>query len=433
MNRIQAIVSENLQTNVWLIPSALCAASMGLAWAVLAIEQFFKPELLGFTPGALSVAAARQIHGVIASSVFSIAGVTFSVTMVALSLTSGQYGPKVIRSYLEDSRSKFTLGLFLGTGLYSLSCLSSYETSDQPYLSVTVALGLTLLSLAGFIQFIHHTATDLQADKIVERIGCELSNSLTEFSGSSTRRQHCDDLLAWRRFSRGKRVTIFASSLSGYVQTVDYDAIMQWCEANNASVQVRVRAGDFILPGSCLLKLHSNAQDAGNTVNVNKFFLLGPIRTSVQDPEYPITQLNQLAARALSPGINDPGTAITCVHGLAKGLAEVIDHDLPGKVVLDNAGTPRLLLRLTDFPGIVKAIYAPLRQMAHSEISVLISVLDSLVRLAALTTRVERLATLQRHADLLWTEIDKDQKATHDLADIAQRYNRLKKLTGRFP
>ena len=152
----------------------------------------------------------------------------------------------------------------------------------------------------------------------------------------------------------------------------------------------------------------------------------------MQDPEYPITQLNQLAARALSPGINDPGTAISCVDAFSLALAQIIDRDMPGCVFLDPDAKARLLMRTTGFKGVLKAVYAPLRQFANTDVAVTVSLFESLCRLAELTTRERRLVMLGMHGDLIWDGLEDGGFTDYDLRDIRQRYKRLQILVKRF-
>ena len=198
---------------------------------------------------------------------------------------------------------------------------------------------------------------------------------------------------------------------------------------------MRVRAGDFILQGNCLAKLYGSAsvlQELDVGAAIRSFVRTGAMRTPVQDPEYPITQLNQLTARALSPGINDPGTAITAIDWFSLAVAHIADRDMPGKVFMDQSGTPRLLARFTDYAGIMKAFYAPARQFARGNIPVLIALLESLNRLADLTTMRDRLAIIARHGQELSNVVECDRHTGYDLTGFRQRHARLTMLTSRL-
>ena len=424
---------NRLNTSIWFIPVCISIASFTLGLLMLLLERHIIDLSADLQTFAMPVESARQVLSVIAGSIISVGGVSFSVTMVALTLTSGQYGPKVLRHFLEDNSSKVSLGLFLGTYVYALVVLTGYSETDKPLITVLTALLLALFAVVGFIRFIHRTATDLQADEIVESIGQRLRSSLVELTSESTRHGRSCDVAAWRRGARGKQPHLIATDNQGYVQAIDYRELAKWCMEHNCRMQVRVRAGDFLVSGICIFKVYgcpANSIEAAFDL-LNSHVITGPVRTPVQDPEYPITQLNQLAARALSPGINDPGTAISCVDSFCLALAYIVDRDLPGSVFMDDKEEPRLLLRHTNFDGIMKAVFAQLRQFAKSEVSVVVSLLDALCRLAQLTTRRDRLQLLGLHGDLIWEDIDGLALAAYDLRDISQRHKRLQRLVQR--
>lgn len=425
---------SRLAAGIWFIPIALCMASLLLGVLMLGLDRHMTTLFSGMHMFALPVDSARQVLSVIAGSVIGVGGVSFSVTMVALTLTSGQYGPKVLRHFLEDNDSKFSLGLFLGAYVYSLVVLTGYIETDQPHLSVLTGLLYALIAVMGFIRFIHRTATDLQADQIVERIGKRLLDALQQLVDQADDSGRTTDVGRWRRAARGHEAALVARSGQGYVQTIDYAGLVAWCVEHDCALQVRIRAGDFVVDGVCAFKVYGCRADAlaASVTELNRFIVTGPVRTPIQDPEYPVTQLNQLAARALSPGINDPGTAISCVDAFSLALARIIDREIPGCVFVDEGGKARLLIRFTSFEGILKAVYAQLRQFASSDVAVTVSLFESLCRLAELTTRERRLALLGMHGALIWDGLEDQGFTEYDLRDIRQRHKRLQVLTNRF-
>lgn len=425
---------KRISAGIWFIPIALCLASLLLGVLMLGLDRHMTTLFSDMRMFALSVDSARQVLSVIAGSVISVGGVSFSVTMVALTLTSGQYGPKVLRHFLEDNDSKISLGLFLGAFVYSLVVLTGYIETDRPHLTVLTGLLYALIAVMGFIRFIHRTATDLQADQIVERIGKRLENALAELGGLAGDDSRSNDVIHWRRLARGHDPAIIAQAGRGYVQTIDYTGLASWCKQHDCCMQIRIRAGDFVVDGVCAFKVYGCQPEVlhHSVDELNRYVVTGPVRTSMQDPEYPITQLNQLAARALSPGINDPGTAISCVDAFSLALAQIIDRDMPGCVFADADTKARLLLRCTGFEGILKAVYAPLRQFANADVAVSVSLFESLCRLAELTTRERRLAMLGMHGDLIWDGLEDRGFTEYDMRDIRQRYKRLQILTQRF-
>ncbi len=425
---------ERVQTSIWIIPALLCVACVMLALLLLWVDRDLMRLLSEDNLLRISPASARHVLGVIAGAVLSVGGVVFSVTMVALTLTSGQYGPKIIRRFLGDHDSKITLGLFMGTSLYCLVTIAGFRDADTPGTTVVAALVLTIAALAGFIRFIHHTATDLQADQIIERICGDLQKLLRRLVGKEHYRDRVGDTLAWRRRARGTRPLEIGADTTGYVQAVDYPMLVRWCAQQDCVCHLRIRAGDFLLRGRCFVKLYGCDREPGEERLhlLRRCFSTGPIRTPVQDPEYPITQLHQLAARALSPGINDPGTAVTCLDWYTMAVAEIVDRDLPGRVFLDPDHQPRVLARITDFSSMLNAFFAPLRQFARQDAQVLAAIYDSLTGLAELTSMPGRLQQLAGHGQALWKVIPRDYFLDEDLRGIRQRREKLLTLTGRL-
>lgn len=434
LHHIVPQLRERIATSIWFIPLVLCAICLASGLALSWADNNLSPPQWFFQQASIPVTAARQVLATIAGALLGIGGVVFSVTMVALTLTSGQYGPKLLRQYLSDSHAKISMGLFIGTSLYCLLAMSSYRVAETPGYTLSGALLLTLLSLIAFIAFIHNTATDLQADQIIQRLGRDLSQALHDLATPERPERRSRDTAAWRRRARGKSRCSIGSAQSGYVQAIDYQGILEWCVDRDYCVLLRVRAGDFLLQGSCVAAVFGRAADANADDLLEfqqRFISTGPVRTPIQDPEYPITQLNQLINRALSPGINDPGTAITCIDWYSKALSEIIDSDLPGTVFVDAQSTPRIMARLSDLRGLVRAFYAPVRQCSRENVPVLVNLLESLERLAAVTRRPDRLALIAEEGDCLLDTINRDQYVAHDQRTLNHRYRKLQRTCNR--
>ncbi len=431
MNSKLAYLRERAASSIWIIPLGLCAICALLGVLMLWLDRQLGTHFSYFKTYAMPLDSARQVLGVVAGSVINVGGVAFSVTMVALTLTSGQYGPKVLRAFLQDNASKLSLGLFLGTFVYTLVILTTFADTDRPRLTVFAALVLAFAALIAFVRFIHRTSTNLQADKIINRIGKQLQGGLADLVKDGDETDRVRQTLPWRRAARSRDAALIATGDQGYVQTIDYQGLVSWCEQNDCMLQVRLRAGDLVLKGMALFKLYGQLdQDPERVVDtLNKYVIIGAMRTPFEDVEHSVAQLNQIAARALSPGINDPGTAITCIDWFGVAVAQVIDLEFPGCVMVDAERRPRLLIRTPTFAGIMKAIYAPLRQYGRGDMPVIVRLLESFCQLAELTYRRDRLELLATHGDLVRGEALEDVQSSYDFRDVRQRHRKLIALT----
>ena len=427
-----AYLRDKLDTSIWFIPLSLCIASTLLSIVMLWFDRHYANTLPILLTYGRDLNSARQILSVVAGSTISVGGVAFSVTMVALTLTSGQYGPKMLRNFLEHKTSKVTLGMFLATFVYALISLTGIRADDQLQVTLIAALLLAFTTLTGFIRFIHQTATELQADAIIHRIGNNLETGLSQLVQDHESPHRDRSTFHWRRLARLRKPVAIASNRQGYVQSVNYQGLCEWCLENNSLLEVRVKAGDFIIDRLPLFKLYpsKDCQSPENSVeDLNELIFTGPMRTPLQDPEYPITQINQLAARALSPGINDPATAITCIDWFTLAMGRIVDSEIPGCVFLDREHVPRVIARVSYFEGLMKTIFAPMRLHAGSDMAVTARLMKSLYNLAVLTRRADRLAVIAQHARLLWATIEGQNLLQYDTRDIKRYYEKLQHIT----
>lgn len=427
---------EWARTQFWLIPTALCGVALIAAVGALYLDENFSASpALQFLPAlALDSDAARSLMGILATSVIGVAGVSFSITMVALSLTSGQYGPKVIRHFLASTSSKISLGLFFSTALFALTVFIGLEPHTVPKLSVMLAMLLAGLALIEFMRFIHRTTSDLQADEIIQRLGLGLRSDLQSVvatSKSDCARAQASDSLSWRRQARErKRVRLMARS-HGYVQTIDYANLVATLEELDLVALLRIKPGGFVVPGQHLLTVwHTGSQGpyADSCEQLIANIVTGEIRTAADDPEYPMTQIQQIAARALSPGINDPGTAISCVDSLTLALSEVVDKDFRSPVFVDSQEQPRLLIPEINFATLLHSALSSPRRLSSGNLPVAECLMHSIMRLMELTQRTARLQLLKQQAQLLFTASESGDFADKDLSTLRRQYKKICRL-----
>lgn len=184
MGGVDNQVRDRLRNSYWFIPSIMLIASAGLAWATINIDQVSNPEdlpVLGPFLYSGGTDGAREVLGTIASSMITVAGVVFSITIVSLQLASTQFGPRILANFVRDRTQQATLGTFVSGFLYSLLVLRVIRTdapSSVPHLSVTVAVVLAVAGLSVLIYFIHRVATMIQAPNLVDSIADELRISM---------------------------------------------------------------------------------------------------------------------------------------------------------------------------------------------------------------------------------------------------------------
>ena len=318
---------EALRTTFWVIPTLLVIAACALFAVTYEVDlaAYHQEIALPWWVITGSADAGRQVLIAIAAAIITTVGVVFSITILALTLASQQFGPRMMRNFIRDLGNQMTLGVFVATFVYSVLALGSISGNFVPHLSVTVAEALLLVDLGVLIYFIHHIAKSIQLPEVIAGIARDLSRAIdAEFpehvgDGQRARDDLADaaalaDLLA----QPGAVVT---AKHSGYLQFVGYAKLVEIAESSDAVIRLAHRPGHFVVAHRPLATVWpADAADAVAAA-LEKRHVTGPHRTLTQDPVFAIDQLVEIAIRALSPAVNDTFTALTCIDWLSDGLS----------------------------------------------------------------------------------------------------------------
>lgn len=368
----------------------------------------------GYSGGA---EGARALLSAIASSNIGVAGTTFSITIAALTLASGQMGPRLLRNFIRDARNQTVLGIFLGTFAYALMVLRTVRTVEEnpfvPHLAITGALVLALVAVGTLVWFVHHIATSINIETVVDAVQQELCRAIAA---------HTRDKPGAARPAGAPSGRAVAATAGGYVQAMEADALADWAHENRVTVTLRVRPGDYVPSGYPVAFLSASID--GAEAAILDAVTLGRRPAALQDPEYSIRQLVEIAVRALSPGINDPFTAGSVVDHLGDALCRIAPRHLPTGVVL-REGRPVLVHPVTDYDGLCDAMFHMIRQNAAGSVHVLGRMLDVLARVVEVERRADRAAELARHAGLVIAAARRDVADPSDLADLEDRHRRF--------
>ncbi len=434
--KIQNVI-YSLRQSFWLIPALMTGAAILLSFMTIGIDHLalrrHDGQLWWFYSGGPD--GARTILSVIAGSMITIAGVVFSITIVVLSLASTQFGPRLIRNFMNVRANQMVLGTFVATFTYGIIVLRTVNATVEQYFvpnfSVMVAIIMSLLSLGVMIFFIHSIAESIQAQHILARIRSDLESAVDRLFPEKL--DHEQDLpqTSVRREYRtpigSDRDTCPVKAMrSGYLRSTDYDALMGIALENSLIIHVAYRPGDFITRGSTLVTVRpGRLVDESLSKKINAIFIMGPERTLEQDVEFAISQLVEVAVRALSPGINDPITAITCIDWLGAALCQMANRKLSASHVYDEKHQLRLICKPFSYEGMVNAAFNMIRQNSQSVPAVSIHLLETIATIAAQVRRKEDISALMRQADMVVRGCAARLSAGDDRKDLERRYDTL--------
>ncbi len=414
---------ETLGDLFWIRPALLVLGGVLLGQPMVLAEQAGL-KLPGVPHGWVYTggeAGARSLLGAVASSTIGVAGTTFSITVAALSLASGQMGPRLLRNFVRDRGNQAALGIFLGTFAYALVVLRTVRSVEEqafvPHLGVTTALLLALLCVSTLVWFVHHVATGINVETVIDVVHAELSEAIRRLDPAG--RVAIADPVP----PRGVPVTLDGR---GYLRAVDEDALAVWAGERGAVVVLLVRPGAYLFPGAPVAEVIGGpgGDDAGGAIR--DAFSVGSRQAAAQDLEFAVRQLVEIGLRALSPGINDPFTAIAVVDRLGAALCEIAPRDLP-RAAVGRGGRVVLHRQVTDYAGLCDAMFHMIRQNASASPAVLIRLVETIHRVIAVETRLERRAELLRHAALA---VAAGRIGIGDPADVAALERRAAMVPG---
>jgi uncharacterized membrane protein len=403
---------DRLRSSFWFVPTLMAAAAASMAIACVALDEmvtlrWLRAQGWAYTGGA---EGASLVLSTIAGSMITIAGVVFSMTLVALSLASSQLGPRLLRNFMRDRVNQVVLGTFIATFVYCLLVLRTIRHAEDatfvPHLAVTLGVLFALASLGVLIYFIHHVAVSIQADEVIARVGAELIDTIDGQVGKVAddpppRHQEARARpLFPPEFDRLARPV--PAARDGYLQIVDVDALVQLAAREDLLLRLERRPGQYVVKGQPLVMLAPGARLADElAARINGAVVLGSQRTPTQDIEFAVHQLVEIAIRALSPGINDSFTAFACIDRLGSGLSHLAQLELPPPFHFDGEGRLRVLAPKQSFADVADAAFNQIRQSARANPAVAIRLLETIEAIAGVIAAADDRAALRRHAEMI--------------------------------
>lgn len=426
---------DNLQSGYWFIPTIIASGFVVLSVICPWLDAQFPGagEWMSHRGYLTDPQAARTILSVIAASAITVAGVVFSITMVVLATMSAQFGPRLLPNFMRQDSTKLVMGGFIGTFVYCMLILSllsgTGENESVPKMAVLVGLFFGILSFGLLIYFIHRVARFIQAPCILNDVAARLRNNILAYfpeRAHETGSKAGDDGEPF-----GDDGTALCLDQEGYLQVVDMEALMEWAVKREAAVRLVVRPGDFVIPDQTVLRVRGKASlPETDRASLRSAFVVGVSRTDTQDVEFAVNQLVEVAVRALSPGINDPYTAINCIDHLSGVLALLAGRGLPASLRHDDEGRARIWAKNHSYAGILDLIFHPLRQHGKSMAVVAIRLMEVMVTLAERPLPESFRDALARHARLLHEDVQQSFSQKSDRDDFEKRHRRFLALLG---
>ena len=409
---------DSLRTSFWFVPTLMAIGGAALTGLSLLMEWVTanRPGSVPWFVYVSGVQDARDITSTLLSSMMTMASLVFSITMVVLTLAAGQFGPRLVRNFMAAGATQLVLGTFIMTIVHCLLALSAigwHEGQEQmPFFTVTVAIVLSLISVGLLVLHLHVLARSIMSETVIARVGRELDATVDGFGELEPEQSDPDALLPEDFYDRA---FFCGPGSTGYVRAIDFARLVAIAEEADVLVGLTFRPGDFVIQKGGAIGIYPAERASADIAEaVADTIALGAHRTPVQDPDFSVRHLIEIAVRALSPGINDPYTAISVVNQLSGSLARLFGRDLPDAVVRDEGGTVRVICPRPTYASLVAAAFDQIRQSGAAMPVVMIHLVQAIERMAPHVRAEEQQRAL---ADQLEQIVETARRAVPDAAD----------------
>lgn len=404
------VIWESITTSFWFIPVLMMLVSLALCYSCLSLlDRAILPDAIRPLMPMVTSTGVQTLVSTVATAMITATSIAFSMTLVALTLASNQFGPRLIRNFMDDKSTQSVLGILVSTFLFCLLSLHHLSSIASNQDAISLLAGVTvffaIIDCITIVYFIHHVSTSIQADQVIARCFnafCDDIDNLLPKPESNEQYTPVSD--SWVSGNENFLVSISAKQ-SGYVQTINYESFIGLSQIKISGCEIHVRSGDHVLSGEEIITLYCKQPYKEEDFDgLRDAIVLGSSRTPIQDPEFAISQLVEIALRALSPGINDPHTAITCIDKLTAASVLMCSREFPSNTLL-NKGTEVWVKRRTfTFDSVIDTAYSQIRQAAQDHVAVLIHLLNNLGKLRHRCDAISQ-AAVNKHALSIYSHI----------------------------
>lgn len=389
----------------WFLPSALGFLGLFLAATTIWIDRSYS-DLIPIIQN-LGAVTTRSVLQTIATATITVISLTYSITLVVFTLAAGNIGPRLLTRFRESTLTRLSIGIFCCAFLFTISVLSFVGDEHTPRFSAMVAFFLAILTVYALIVYVHHVSSQVLVDNEVAKAAAETQAAVMNFLGEKQRQEGVGQQVPMPEPS-----CVIRAKETGYVRMVDTEAMLEAARKHDCFIIVKVATGDFLIEGLPIALIYGGGDPEAEQAVACDGVIIGQSRLPDADVSFSIHLLNEIALRALSPGVNDSYTAMTCIDNLSATLSQLLRRKPPSKVRCDSEGQPRVHVEFLNINNILDNTLRPLRVCSRGNILVTERLLRAIKNMSELC--------LPEYKDLLGLHrqlIVEDAKATITNAD----------------
>lgn len=425
--RVQAWWQQTRES-FWFVPSVFLAVAIVLAQGMIALDtrlpKDFSSPWTAFVY-RVGIDGSRSMLSAIGTSMLAVAATAFSITISVVVTASSTYGPRLVGNFMSDRGNQSVLGVFVATFLYSLLVLRTIRSADDeaglpafvPHMAVNLAILMAVADAVVLVWFIHHIATSVRVET--------LAHGVRENFRAVVSRMHPEEPSENVVHTDGLQVDggLVTCDSVGFISAIDFTALCGAAESHEAVVEILPRVGDHVLPHEPLARVwpDSKAEDIAGAMR--RHVTIGNSRSAWQDIRYAEQQVLELAVRALSPGTNDPYTAVNAIEEVAAGITLAVSRPVPGNTMLKD-NTARVHYGIVEMNEIVDMPFDQIRPFAVDHVMVLTSLIDLGARIKSASIHDAVDDRVRHNVEVLMEDLRASNPLPYDLRQVEEHLTR---------
>ena len=412
-----------LRSSLWLRPMCWLFFFTVLAIALTLLEAVYIDPVIWEDTYFLwrsQAEGARTMLGAIAGAILTVVSLAFSLMMVVVIQTANAYTPRLLRQYIGDTHNHHVLGLLTGSFAYSILVLRAVRSEPEfvPHIAVNVALVLSTVCIIALISFIHHVARSIEVGNIIKLIEDNTWSSLAKPHYQNIGQGYEGEV------ERGDYGMNIRANHSGYIRVLDTSSLETLMEREGFMMELHYTVGEHVMEGAVLATVWRGDADEGVRSQVHEVFVLGKERAWSQDTRYGFHQLTDIALRALSPGINDPTTAIMAFNAVSNLFGKFMARDPGCAYRADERNNLCLIFPQDDLRRLINESIWPIFDYGRGDFQMVLRLVQVLGELGEQTFREDERALFGDVLSSVYERVEVDRWSMMQVKSLDENLER---------
>ncbi len=419
---------ERIRQSIWLYPAIYAIISVLGAQIVILVDSGYLAQYKESIPSIFltSTELARMIHGIVAGAFITIMTFTFSITMVVLTMYMSQLSPRVVENFLTQRNTMQSFGVFLGGFTYSIVSLLFTRDAVQEYTVISASIGVLYIAvgLIYFMMFINNVVRFIQTGNVLERLYSDSEVKIRQYKKMLEEHELEPEPL----IEEYSGIFHIVSQKNGYIQQIADRELFQMVDKRKVAVVFQKVIGQYVTQGQRLFSIYygTESEDVQEMADeIRSLVVIGDRKTEKQDFAYTIQKMVEVALRALSPGINDPFTAIQGIRMIGELLGLLCEESY-GYIRVDDDPDESgfVLLEAYCFHFLLHDAFDQIIAYGMADIKVLTALLQTLQYLERRGSK-ENQEIVQNYREFLIRKIKASSFDSYELKQIEKYEKRL--------